>query len=298
MNMARYREAMDMNNLLRDGKEFVVCDLETTGLSPSKFAHIIEIGAVKIRDGEIIDSFQELIKPPQRISQKIIEHTGITNEMVEGKRSYYQVLADFYRFLGNAIFVAHNATFDWDRFLLFYFDRIGVKPRNKVIDTLLLSKFYFPQKDSYRLDEMCKETGVELLHHHRALSDAEATANILLSFKKNNLIQEEKGKGQLDVFDLTDEPVDTQGMWDESNQEKEITHYSISKVRYWEPSNGRIIQRVYVQTSVGTVYYDINKREWFNKDVTETINFEAMEQSVLKFLHLKNTDELCEYRTK
>lgn len=175
--------AKQMNDILLKENEFIVLDLETTSLSPMTGGKIIEIGAVHVKNGQIINVFEELIDPEQVIYEKTTKLTGITNEMVQGKRLYPHVLKDFYGFMGNKPIVAHNADFDWKRFLLFYFEKIGIFPTNIVIDTLKLSKFYLPEMKSHKLNLLCEKFEIVLENHHRAKDDAEATAKVLIEFK-------------------------------------------------------------------------------------------------------------------
>ena len=120
---------------------YVVFDLETTGLYPNSGDSIIEIGAVKIKDGKIIDRYDELIYPEKELSEEIINITGITNEMLKGKRKELEGIIDFRKWVGDLPMVAHNAKFDIS-FIENAIDKYNLeKLNNVVIDTLGLSRY-------------------------------------------------------------------------------------------------------------------------------------------------------------
>lgn len=158
--------------------EYVVFDIETTGLLPTK-DKITEIGAVKIKKGEIVDRFSQLINPGIKIPEKIVKLTGITDEMVSGKPSIESVLPDFLNFIGNSVLVAHNASFDIG-FIRENCKKINAEISNAILDTLQLSRELFPQLKKHKLDVIAKHLNISLDNHHRAVDDAEATANIFL----------------------------------------------------------------------------------------------------------------------
>ncbi|HLR35760.1 MAG TPA: PolC-type DNA polymerase III [Tissierellales bacterium] len=162
----------DINN------SYVVFDIETTGLSP-KNDRITEIGAVKIEDGKIVDRYNQLVNPGVPIPEKIVELTGISDELVKNEPKVNEILPEFYEFIKDTILVAHNASFDIG-FIRENFFKIGINITNPVLDTLGLTRALFPQLKSYKLDRVAKYLNVELKDHHRAVNDAEATANIFL----------------------------------------------------------------------------------------------------------------------
>ena len=161
-------------------QEFVVFDLETTGFSNIN-DKITEIGAVKIRDFKIVDRFSELVNPEKDISYRVQELTGITNEMVKDKPTIEEILPKFMEFVGNDVLVAHNADFDTG-FIMQKCKEQGIEYKNKKVDTLMLARIMLPNLKRYKLDKVAKEVGVQLLNHHRAVDDAEATANIYIKF--------------------------------------------------------------------------------------------------------------------
>ena len=168
--------------------EFVVFDIETTGLS-SINDMITEIGAIKIINGNVVDTFSQLINPERSISDFITNLTGITNEMVTDQPKINQVIRSFHKFIGNNVLVAHNATFDIG-FIREQLKRVNLELSNPILDTLELSRTIFSSLKNHKLDTIAKHLDVSLENHHRALDDAQATKDILL---KTLEILEEKG---------------------------------------------------------------------------------------------------------
>ncbi|HYK74545.1 MAG TPA: PolC-type DNA polymerase III, partial [Pseudoneobacillus sp.] len=168
---------------------YVVFDVETTGLS-AVYDKIIELAAVKIREGEIIDRFEAFANPHHKLSATTIDLTGITDDMVENAPEIEEVLQRFHDWTGDSIFVAHNASFDMG-FLNVGYKRMGLeKVKNPVIDTLELARFLYPEFKNHRLNTLAKKFDVDLTQHHRAIYDAEATGYLLTKMLKDAL---EKG---------------------------------------------------------------------------------------------------------
>ncbi|MFD1705912.1 PolC-type DNA polymerase III [Siminovitchia sediminis] len=158
---------------------YIVFDVETTGLS-AIYDKIIELAAVKIRNGEEVDRFERFANPHHPLSATTIELTGITDDMVENAPEIEEVLQDFHHWIGDGILVAHNASFDIG-FLNTGNQRAGLpKIDNPVIDTLELGRFLYPEFKNHRLNTLAKRFDIELVQHHRAIYDAEATGKILL----------------------------------------------------------------------------------------------------------------------
>src|SRR5690625_4304513 len=156
---------------------YVVFDVETTGLS-STYDVIIELAGVKMQDGEVIDTFESFANPHRPLPDKIIEITKITDDMLVDAPEVDDVLRQFYDWVGDSIFVAHNATFDIG-FLNQGYARIDLpKIENPIVDTLELARFLLPELGNHRLNTLCKHLQVELTQHHRAIYDAEATAEM------------------------------------------------------------------------------------------------------------------------
>jgi len=157
--------------------EFVVFDLETTGLSP-KDDQIIEIGAVRIQNGQITDRFDTFADPCRPLPEKIIQLTGITDEMLQGAPSQAQAVGQFLRFAGDAPLLAHNgAAFDI-RFIRNAAKNAGLAFTSTHIDTLPLCQGLFRGLRNYKLDTITKHLELEEFNHHRASDDAYILARI------------------------------------------------------------------------------------------------------------------------
>lgn len=173
--------------------EYVVFDIETTGLS-TKHNKIIEIGAVKIKSGEIIGRFSEFINPEVPIPYQIEQLTSINDEMVMDAPTYDVILPRFLEFCGDSIVVAHNAAFDTG-FIKKFAGDLDLVFSNTILDTMTLSHILLPELGKYTLDRVCKAFNVKNEHHHRAIDDAEATAKVFLHLY-DMLV--EKGVSRLD----------------------------------------------------------------------------------------------------
>lgn len=159
--------------------EYVVFDIETTGLNKEK-CKIIEIGAVKIRNREIVDRYSTFIDPGEKLSDEIVDLTNITDDMLEGQRPIETVLPEFLDFVGDDVLVAHNASFDTG-FVRIKAEELGIEYRkNTILDTLELSRTLLKELKKHKLDVVAKHLGVSLEGHHRAVNDADATAEIFL----------------------------------------------------------------------------------------------------------------------
>lgn len=160
---------------------FTVVDIESTGTDVLN-DKVTEIGAVKIVNGKIVEEFQTLINPEVHISERIVQLTGIDDDLVKFSPTIDKVFPDFMRFLGDSVFVAHNADFDY-RFLKNAGKALGYLIKNDCVDTLALSRKVLPQLSHHKLNNVCDYYGI-VFHHHRALSDAFATAEMFLELKK------------------------------------------------------------------------------------------------------------------
>lgn len=160
------------------GADFVVFDIETTGFSPTK-NRIIEIGAVKVCGGKIVDRFSTFVDPLVPIPFEIEKLTGITDDMVMGAEQIDVVLPQFLSFCGDCILVAHNAQFDMS-FIMENCDRQGISHDFTYVDTVGIARILLPGQKKHTLDAVAKTLGVSLENHHRAVDDAEATAEIFV----------------------------------------------------------------------------------------------------------------------
>ena len=171
---------------------FVVFDLETTGFSPVN-NRIIEIGAVKVEHGEITDRFSTFVNPQVPIPFRIEELTSINDNMVMDAPVIEEILPQFLEFVGDAVLVAHNAGFDVS-FIEENCRRLGQEQTFTYLDTVALARILLPQLNRFKLDTVAKALHINLHHHHRAVDDAECTAEIFLKFVE--MLEKQ------DVFDL------------------------------------------------------------------------------------------------
>lgn len=158
--------------------DFVVFDLETTGFC-ANVDRIIEIGAVKVSNKEIVDRFSTFVNPKIPIPFKIENLTGISDQMVLSAPTIEEVLPEFIRFCEGCVVVAHNAEFDTS-FIIDNALKQNIDWNPTIIDTVLLGQFVVPHLNNYKLDTLCKHLSVSLVNHHRAVDDAQATAHIFI----------------------------------------------------------------------------------------------------------------------
>ena len=165
--------------------ECIVFDIETTGLSVRN-CKITEIGAVRIRDGQVLDRFNTFVNPEVPIPPEIVELTGITDEMVADAPPVADALRDFFAFIGNdrveqgrplPLLIAHNANFDIG-FIRYFAQQSGLPFANPYLDTVALSKFINPELKSHKLDVIANLYQLGEFNHHRACDDAEMLAMI------------------------------------------------------------------------------------------------------------------------
>ena len=163
--------------------ECVVFDIETTGLSVQN-CKITEIGAVKIKNGEVLERFNTFVDPEVPIPADIVELTGITDEMVKGAPKYPEALKAFFDFIGNdptkdtqPLLIAHNANFDIG-FIRHFAKEAGLPFENPYLDTLALSRYINPDLNKHTLDAIANAYNLGDFNHHRACDDAEMLAHI------------------------------------------------------------------------------------------------------------------------
>lgn len=173
-----------MNQLLDE--TYVIFDLETTGLDPKDGNSIIEIGAVRMRNNQIIDRFDELIDPKMELSEEITRITSITNDMLKGKDTEENVVKRFIEWAGNDILVAHNAKFDLSFINMACFKYNLGRFNFNVIDTLGLSRFLEPRERYHNLTVLMERYNIDWDEekHHRADYDSEGTSLILYEMLK------------------------------------------------------------------------------------------------------------------
>ena len=169
---------------------YIVFDLETTGLSAGN-DRITEIGAVKLENGEVLNSFNIFVNPQRPIPEKITQLTGITDEMVADAPLEEEALRQFYAFCGgeDAVLVAHNAPFDTG-FIKAAASRCKMPYRFTAIDTVPIARKLFPNLRNHKLDTVAKHLQLGNFNHHRACDDARILAEIYI--KLAQILQKEK----------------------------------------------------------------------------------------------------------
>lgn len=184
---------------------FVVFDIETTGFSPVK-NKIIEIGAVRVKNGVITDRMDEFVDPEVPIPFEIERLTGINDAMVMGAETIGPVLGRFLEFCRGAVLVAHNASFDVG-FISHNASVLGYEFHPTVMDTVALARVLLPNLNRYKLDTVAKALNVSLENHHRAVDDAEATAGIFLKFVE--MLKKQHGMETLDDLNVFNQAEDS-----------------------------------------------------------------------------------------
>ncbi|WP_338232387.1 PolC-type DNA polymerase III [Companilactobacillus muriivasis] len=170
--------AYNLRDQKLEGSEYVIFDTETTGLS-AVYDSIIEIGATKMKDGEVIDRFDKFINPSHPLSEITTNLTSITTEMVENEPDENVIVGEFMDFIGDDILVGHNVTFDMG-FMNAALTRMGRdRLAMPIIDTLEMSRTLHSEYRNHKLDSLAKRYNIVLEHHHRADSDAETTGYLM-----------------------------------------------------------------------------------------------------------------------
>ena len=177
-------------------QEFVAFDLETTGLIAGS-DRIIEIGAVIFKEGKELERFQTFVDPQRKLDQKIVELTGITDDMLAGEPKIEEVLPKFLAFVGERPVVAHNAKFDTG-FVKAECVRLGIAYKLTSVDTLPLAQQLMPQLNKFKLDTVAKSLCLPEFNHHRAADDANICGQIMARFLP---MLEEKGIHDLQSID-------------------------------------------------------------------------------------------------
>lgn len=266
-------------------KTFVIADIETTGFSPEKGGQIIEIGAIKIdENGNELESFHRYIKPTVKIPKKIEELTGVTNELVKNEQGMGTVLREFLNFFKGSTVVFHNAAFDWDRYLVPCYARLGFKiPSNyPYLDTKELSKYIFPNEKKHDLEICCERFNIEVKDHHSAFADVKMTVQIFLHLK-------ELCKNKFEHLPYI--------VWNFTKQSNNII---IRNVRYWGIKGvrtGKHTKWRYYITFVcngigGSGFYDVMSDSWEIKEFDGTLDANELKEPVFQFLKITSYDEL------
>ena len=176
----------DLKGMVTDSKnqnldaDYVVFDLETTGFSPEA-NRIIEIGAVKVQNGAIVDKFSTFVNPEVPIPFRIEQLTSINDSMVIDAPVIADILPEFMKFCEGCVMVAHNADFDMS-FIKKNCQRLDIPCAPTIVDTVALARVLLPNLNRFKLDTVAKALGVSLDNHHRAVDDAGCTAEIFVKF--------------------------------------------------------------------------------------------------------------------
>ncbi|MER2105605.1 MAG: PolC-type DNA polymerase III [Solibacillus sp.] len=172
----------DPKDVSLEDATYVVFDVETTGFS-NVYDTIIELAAVKIHNGQVLETFERFSNPHRKLTAKIIELTHITDDMLVNAPEIEDVIREFHDFIGDSVIVAHNAAFDLG-FLYVAYDKAGIRDRHPAMDTVELSRLVNPGQKTHNLKTLTKKYGIELTQHHRAIYDTEATAELMLHLLK------------------------------------------------------------------------------------------------------------------
>ena len=187
----RFEVADDEVRMVEDPRErvrlkdldFVVVDTETTGCSA--YSRVIEIGAVRIRDGNIERRFETLLNPGVAIPPMISHLTGICRNSIHGQPKFEEIVPGFLQFVGDAVLVAHNASFDKNMLNAEFSRAYGRRLMNPYLCTVRLGRMFAPGLPSYRLDVLAAHFHILITNRHRAMGDAEATAEVLVRLLEN-----------------------------------------------------------------------------------------------------------------
>jgi DNA polymerase III subunit epsilon len=174
-------QSHELDDRLLSDLDYTVFDTETTGLEPSAGDEIIQIGAVRILNGRLLqqDAFDHFVNPRRKMSKESIEVTGITPEMLGTHPTIEHVLPAFHQFCEDTVLVAHNAAFDM-RFLQLKEQSTGVRFTQPVLDTLLLSAVLHQDLISHQLEAIAERLGINVIGRHTALGDAIVTGEVFL----------------------------------------------------------------------------------------------------------------------
>jgi DNA polymerase-3 subunit alpha (Gram-positive type) len=195
--------------------DYVVFDLETTGFSPET-NRIIEIGAVKVQNGKIVDKFSTFVNPQVPIPFRIEQLTSINDSMVIDAPVIADILPEFMKFCEGCVMVAHNADFDMS-FIKKNCQRLDLPCKPTIVDTVALARVLLPNLNRFKLDTVAKALGVSLENHHRAVDDAGCTAEIFVKFIE---MLRERGMSTLDE-------VNAMGTSSVQNVQKMPTYHAI-----------------------------------------------------------------------
>lgn len=277
------KKIIQMNEI---SNNYITLDIQTTGLYPSKGSKIIEIGAVKIKDGKCIDTFNALINPEDKITSKITKLTGITNEMVEFSEVYPIVLKNLKEFINDLPIVSLDINFDWERFLLYFFYKSGIVVNNQTINITNMCKELNKDIKKCNLNTLVEKYNIQLENEIYSIPLKNSLLTYLIYEKMKNLENIKETDNYL------------------IKEEKTIVKPKVyvKRVKYWEKKIGKnkSIKRIYVNVvsnnCFGKVYFDVVKRVWYNVDFKSFIDFADISKQVLKITKCHDEIELSSFR--
>ena len=275
----------ELHPILLAEKEVVVLDIETTGFSLSTHAEIIEIGAVRldIERQQVLKKFHTKIRPSNSFSipEPITNITGITWSDVCDAPYIEDVLPSFASFIGNLPIVAHNAVFDWCRFLVPMFEMVGLRMHNPAICTMKLAKYLYPNraKNEYNLASLCEMYGHPITGHHHALTDSLYTASIFL---KMISAYRTSFADRTPYIMHSENRLDKSTVWSEN-----FAHLKISKISCFKGQSKRHGPSIYVNTNFGRLCYSVRRHQWTCVQLFSPKNVPVAEwgQAVLSILN-------------
>jgi len=291
--------------------EFSVLDVETTGLS-ARNNRVIEIGIVKVKNLKVVDKYTTLINPGCDIPYFITQFTGISNNDVAYSPSFYDTAEDIEEFIGNSIICGHNLSFD-EGFLRYEFIRNGFEPLSNLnVCTLKLSRKIFPSLKSKSLASVSEHLGIVNRTSHRALSDAEATAQILIKLiKKLSKEQDIKTLQQLlefesslassninlklpkEMYDSLYSLPDAPGVYYFLNKKNEIIYIGKAK------SLKDRVRSYFASTSTGKTKKIVKQAAKIKTDLTNSeLTALLLEAESIKLLNPKHNSQLKKYGNK
>lgn len=261
-----FGEINKTRDLIRKHDEFVAFDIETTGLSAKSGDRIIEIGAVKIKNGRVIDVFHSLINPEVKLPYMTTELTGITDEDLKNSPKLREVLPEFKAFAEGLVLVAHNAKFDIG-FIQHYGAFIDIEFNEPYIDTVQMSRYLLTDLASHKLNCVADRLEVKQNCHHRGDDDARVCGEIFI--KLSEMLKGEAVEAKADI----------------------TSDLEIKRISYWQKGQ---LKRIYVNGTSFTAFFDINKMEWVDK--TNKLNLEALHKKVCAMIGAESYEEIAGFR--
>ncbi len=267
------RSSVEMKKILLCAGEVVVFDLETTGFSADKHAEIIEIGAVRLdlETGKAVEGFHRYVKPQNgAIPARVQALTGITTARVRNEAYIEDVMPEFYQFIKDCPVVAHNARFDWFRFVQPYMMRVGRIVTNEVICTLELSKMLHSTMEKHNLAELCAYYGYPIVGHHNAYVDAKYAASLCLKMR-NEIMNCGLGLDQTERLQSNILPSEV-GFAD-------AREVKVKRICPYYYKDKRLGAAIFCTTSFGTLYYNVSRERWGFQKMTASKNVDIMDVS-------------------